>query len=148
MGDTPSAPTDSDKTAAELKLVIGRIARSLRQRHAVGDLTLSEVSVLSRLDRDGATTPGVLADQERVRPQAMASTLAVLTEKGLVRRRPDAADGRKVLVSLTPAGTKVLTSRRDESVRLLADVLAGFTQAEQRKFAAMLPLLERLADAL
>ena len=120
----------------------------LRQRHAVGDLTMSEVSVLSRLDREGPTTPGVLADQERVRPQAMASTLAALTEKGLVRRRPDAQDGRKVLMSLTAAGTKELTNRRDESVRRVAEVLAGFTQAEQRKFAAVVPLLERLADAL
>ncbi|TDP98048.1 MarR family winged helix-turn-helix transcriptional regulator [Labedaea rhizosphaerae] len=148
MGDTPAVSTDPSKTAADLKLAIGRIARALRQRHAVGDLTMSEVSVLSRLDREGATTPGVLADQERVRPQAMASTLAALTEKGLVRRRPDAQDGRKVLMSLTAAGTKVLTSRRDESVRHVAAVLAGFTQAEQRKFAAMVPLLERLADAL
>jgi DNA-binding MarR family transcriptional regulator len=148
VGDTSSVPTDPAKTAAELKLVIGRIARSLRQRHAVGDLTLSEVSVLSRLDREGATTPGGLAEQERVRPQAMASTLAALTEKGLVRRRPDAQDGRKVLMSLTPAGQKVLLSRRDESVRRVAEVLEGFTQAEQRKFAAMIPLLERMADAL
>jgi DNA-binding MarR family transcriptional regulator len=148
VGDTSQVPTDPAKTAAELKLVIGRIARSLRQRHAVGDLTLSEVSVLARLDREGATTPGVLAEQERVRPQAMASTLAVLTEKGLVRRRPDAQDGRKVLLSLTPAGQKVLGNRRDESVRRVAEVLEGFTQAEQRKFAAMVPLLERLADDL
>jgi DNA-binding MarR family transcriptional regulator len=131
-----------------LKLVVGRIARLLRQRHAVGDLTMSEVSVLSRLDRDGASTPGVLADQERVRPQAMASTLAALTGKGLVRRRPDAQDGRKVLMSLTPAGHKVLVDRRDETVRHLTEVIAGFSQAEQRRFAAIIPLLERLADAL
>ena len=148
MGDTSPAPTDPARTAADLKLAIGRIARRLRQNHEVGDLTLSEVSVLARLDREGASTPGVLADQERVRPQAMATTLAALTDRGLVRRRPDAEDRRKVLMSITPAGRKVLSSRRDESVQRLAEVLDGFTQAEQRKFAAMVPLLDRLADAL
>ena len=41
--------------AADLRLAVGRIARRLRQTHGAGDLTLSEASVLSRLDRDGAT---------------------------------------------------------------------------------------------
>jgi DNA-binding MarR family transcriptional regulator len=135
-------------TAADLRLAIARIARRLRQQHAAGGMTLSEVSVLSRLDRDGPTTPGVLAEQDRVRPQAMATTLSALAERGLVRKRPDAVDGRKVLVSLTAPGRKVLGDRREESVRRLTEVLGEFTQAEQRRFAAMVPLLDELADRL
>ena len=50
----------------------------MRQGHVVGEATLSEVSVLSRLDRDGPTTPGCLAELDRVRPQAMGVTLAGL----------------------------------------------------------------------
>ncbi|RVW01068.1 MarR family winged helix-turn-helix transcriptional regulator [Rhodococcus xishaensis] len=38
---------------------------------------------------------------ERVRPQSMAATLAVLDERGLVQRRPDPNDGRRQLISLT-----------------------------------------------
>ena len=33
--------------------------------------------------RDGPTTPGCLAELDRVRPQAMGVTLAGLTERGL-----------------------------------------------------------------
>src|SRR5260221_9128643 len=108
----PPSADDAAEVAAELRLVVGRVARRLRQGHTVGDVTLSEVSVLSRLDRDGPEFPGALAELERVRPQAMATTLATLEERGLVSRRPDAADGRRAVLAVTEAGRKMLADRR------------------------------------
>jgi DNA-binding MarR family transcriptional regulator len=138
--------TDSVEIAAELRLVVGRIARRLRQSQAVGDVTLSEVSVLARLDRDGPDSPGTLAESEGVRPQAMATTLAGLEERGLVSRRQDAADGRRAVVTVTAEGRRMLADRRSESVRLLATALdGGFTPEERQKLAALLPLLDRLS---
>jgi DNA-binding MarR family transcriptional regulator len=148
---TETEPTTEDaaEIGAALRLAVGRIARRVRQSHAVGDLTLSEVSVLARLDHDGADSPGALAELERVRPQAMATTLAALEERGLVSRRPDAADGRRALMTVTGAGRKLLADRRSESVQLLAAVLADeFTPAERRELLAVLPLLQRLAERL
>jgi DNA-binding MarR family transcriptional regulator len=143
------AADDAAELGAALGLAVGRIARRVRQAHSVGDVTLSEVSVLARLNRDGADSPGSLAELERVRPQAMASTLATLEERGLVRRRQDASDGRRVLMRVTDAGRKVLADRRSESVRRLTTVLEEeFTPAEQRRLLAMLPLLDRLAERL
>ena len=141
--------TDSVQVSVALRLVIGRIARRLRQSHAVGDTTPSEVSVLSRLDQDGPASPGVLAEQERVRPQAMASTLATLCERGLIHRRPDAEDGRRAVMTITASGRKMLMDRRSESTQRLATVLdKDFTTAERRKLLAVLPLLDRLADRI
>jgi DNA-binding MarR family transcriptional regulator len=149
MSEIRSSADEAAEVAAALRLVVGRIARSVRQAHAVGDVTLSEVSVLARLDRDGADSPGALADLERVRPQAMATTLAALEERGLVSRRQDAADGRRAVMTVTDAGRKVLADRRSESVRRLTAVVEEeFTAAERRKLLAMLPLLNRLAERL
>ncbi len=124
----------------------------MRQGHVVGEATLSEVSVLSRLDRDGPTTPGCLAELDRVRPQAMGVTLAGLAglaERGLVARSPDAADGRRVLMSITPAGRRLMTDRRSRSSLAVAQALAdGFTADERRRLVDAIPLLERLADRL
>lgn len=137
------------RVGMELRLVVGRIARRLRQAHAVGELTLSEISVLARLDRDGAASPGVLAEEERVRPQAMGSTLAALEQRGLVGRRPDAVDGRRIVMSVTAAGSKVLRDRRSESTHRIAQALSEeFTAAERRQLSAVLPLLDRLAQRL
>jgi DNA-binding MarR family transcriptional regulator len=140
---------DCTPLAAALRLAVGRIARSLRQAHAVGDQTLSEVSVLSRLDRDGAMSPSVLAALERVRPQAMAATLAGLEERGLVGRQPDAADGRRQLISLTEQGLHILTDRRSASLHRLAEAVGHtLTPAEQQQLLDAIPLLERVAEQL
>src|SRR5215813_2962016 len=84
--DTPAA---LNATGGDLRLAVGRVARRLRQLYTAEDLTFSETSVLSRLDREGATTPTALAAAEHVRPQAMGATLSALQQRGLVRRRDD-----------------------------------------------------------
>jgi DNA-binding MarR family transcriptional regulator len=137
------------EAAAAVRLTVGRVARRVRQAHAVGDVTLSEVSVLSRLHRDGPDSPGALAESERVRPQAMATTLATLEERGLVRREPDPADRRRSVMTLTDAGCQVLLDRRSASVQRLAVALdEEFTAAERGRLLAALPLFDRLAERL
>jgi DNA-binding MarR family transcriptional regulator len=149
MVETEEPADDVARAGAAIRLAVARIARRLRQTHTVGDVTLSEVSVLARLSRDGAASPGSLAELERVRPQAMASTLATLEERGLVRRSPDAADGRRAVMNVTDAGRRMLDERRSESVQRLTGVLGEeFTPAERRRLIAVLPLLDRLAERL
>ncbi|MEV5955212.1 MarR family transcriptional regulator [Streptomyces sp. NPDC051987] len=124
------------------------MTRRLRQAHAVGDLSLSGVSVLARLAGEGPDSPTALAEAERARPQAMAGTLARLEQRGLVRRRPDAADGRRSIVAVTEEGRAVLAERRSESVQRLAAVLDTFSEQERATLGAALPLLDRLSERL
>ncbi|MFI9380676.1 MarR family winged helix-turn-helix transcriptional regulator [Kutzneria sp. NPDC052558] len=146
---TEGMSPDLVRAGADLRVAVGRIARRLRQAHAVGDVTLSEVSVLARLDRDGPATSGALAELERIRPQAMGVTLSDLDSRGLVRREADAADGRKLLTSITDAGRNMLSQRRSASAERLGRAMAEeFTAAERRKLLAVLPLLDRLAQRL
>jgi DNA-binding MarR family transcriptional regulator len=140
---------DASRVASDLHVSIGRLVRRLRQGHVPGDLTLSEASVLSRLDIRGPATPSELAAEERVRPQAMSTTLAGLEARGLVARAGDPGDGRRVLMSLTDAGRQLLVDRRGIKAARMARALAtGFTPAEQQQLAAATPLLERLAVML
>ena len=141
--------TDNEAVALDLRLALARIVRRLRQAHEPGELPLSEISVLSRLDRDGPATPGALANGERVRPQAMGTTLAALEQRGLVARMPDPDDGRRVSMSATEAGRRLLLDRRSATTRRMTKALAeGFTPEERRRLAAVIPLLDRLADSL
>lgn len=137
------------RAGCDLKVTLGRLVRRLRQSHEPGDLTLSEISVLSRLDRDGPATPGALADGERVRPQAMGATLAVLEQRSLVERAADPGDGRRVLMSINANGRRVLTDRRSHSAQRMTTALTEvLTPDEQRRLIAVIPLLERMADHL
>jgi DNA-binding MarR family transcriptional regulator len=141
---------DPAEVAAALRLTMSRIVRKLRLRKsAVGDVTLSEGSVLARLDRDGPDSPTSLAALDGVRPQAMATTLAALEERGLVSRTPDPGDGRRSVMAVTAAGRQVVADRRSTSVRKLADALErDFTPDERATLHAVLPLLDRLAERL
>lgn len=142
-------PAEVVRAGAELRVTVGRIARRLRQTREVGDVTLSESSALARLDRQGPTSPGVLAEEERVRPQAMGTTLAALEKRGLVHRQPDEKDGRRVLMTVTAKGRKVLRDRRFQNSQRIARALQEeFTPAERRRLVAVLPLLDRLAERL
>jgi len=137
------------RTATDLRVALGRIVRRFKQGKVVGDLSQPESSVLARLERDGAATPGVLADLERIRPQAMGVTLAGLVERGLVARHPDKADGRKVLMSITDAGRRITLDRRSHTTSRIAAALAEqFSDAERRRLADAIPLLERLGEGL
>lgn len=136
------------RLGGDLRIAVGRIARRLRQAHQAGDLTFSEVSVLSRLDRDGSASPGALAEMDGVRPQAMTATVGALERRGLVTRSADAQDGRRVLISVTQEGIQVLTDIRRASTVRLAGGLGQFTPQELERLEQAVPLLERLAGLL
>ncbi len=138
-----------EQVAGALQVSIGLVVRRLRQVHHVGELTLSELSALSRLDRGGPTTSSALAKLEQISPQSMGATLAALEQRGLVERNADPDDGRRAVLSLTPAGTDVLRVRRTAKTEALAQAIAtSLSPAELRQLLAVVPLIERLAESL
>ena len=136
------------RLAGELRVVIGRLRRRLREQADLGGLTTSQVAVLGRLDRNGPATVTALAQAEGMRPQSMGANVAVLEQKGLVRGAADPRDGRRTILHLTPACRKwVAASRAAREDWLASTLAASFTPAEQDTLARALALLQRLADA-
>jgi DNA-binding MarR family transcriptional regulator len=136
---------DAAEVAAALRISTGLLVRRLRQSQ--GELTMPESSALARLDRGGPTTSSALARLEQISPQSMGATLAALEARGLVERRCDPQDGRRVLISLSAAGLQALRDKRNARTEQLAKALsAGFTEAELEQLMAAVPLIERLAN--
>lgn len=129
---------------------LGLFVRGLRQAPVQGELTLPEVSALSRLERVGSATTSDLARAEQITPQAMGVTLAGLEKRGWVERRPDPADGRRVVMSVSKAGRRALRDRRSARAEQLAAALVagGFTRAELETLMAAAPLIQRLGESL
>jgi DNA-binding MarR family transcriptional regulator len=137
------------ETATRLRVGIGAFKRRTTETLSEGDLTLPQLTALSRLDRLGPSTTAELARREQITPQAMGATIASLEQLDLVRRRPDAADGRRSILSLTPAGRAAIGSGRSAVVDQVAVVLAeSFTREEIATLDAAARLLERLAELL
>jgi len=133
--------------ASALRVSMGLMVRRLRQVEAGDELTMPETAALARLDRGGPATAAALAKVEQISPQSMGATVAALEARGLVARRPDPGDGRRILLSLTEAGLDVLRTRRNVKTERLARALSGgFTRSELKQLMAAAPLIERLAE--
>jgi len=72
--------------------------------------------------------------------------LSTLERRGLARRRRDAADGRVVVASLTPAGRRKIESLFPRFNEQEAEVARPLTSGQQEKLAAMLRRLLRSVD--
>lgn len=133
--------------ARDLRALVGKLKRRLRDQAHAGDLTPSQVSALLRLEKDGPATASTLARGEGMRPQSIAPVIAALEAAGLVRGAPDPADGRQTLLSLTPACRAWLekgrAARQDWLTRALQ---AHLSPRERDEVAKAVALLGRLVD--
>ena len=139
---------DPDSVASALLASLSVLVRRVRQVPVEGGLTMPERTALSRLDRAGPTTSSALAREVQITAQAMGATLNALRTRGLVERRPDPNDGRRVVLTVTDAGRQALKDKRNARAELIARALTSgtFTQPELEQLAAAAPLLERLAQ--
>ncbi|MCL2733191.1 MAG: MarR family transcriptional regulator [Actinomycetia bacterium] len=142
----PSPPTPSAlKASQDVRHVIGRLRRRIRAASSRDDLTLTQASVLARLTGNDGLTTSDLATAEGMRHQSMASTVAALAGLGLVERRQDPGDGRRLLIALTPQGRKRAEADRQARGEWLAGELqAQCTEKERQTVIAAMAVLERL----
>lgn len=105
------------------------------------DIELFEYDVLSALRRQGrpfALPATGLAQETGLSTGAMTNRIDKLEGKGLVRRESDQSDRRSVVVSLTPAGKKLI----DDAIQLRLDAaddsLRALTRREKRDLANLL----------
>jgi DNA-binding MarR family transcriptional regulator len=132
--------------AREIRVVFSRLRRRLKDI-TVDGLTPSQTAVLTRLWKDGPSSTSALAGAEQVRPQSMATILAALGQRGLIKRAPDPNDGRRQVVSLTPAGKRrAENDRRAREEWLARTIQERYTESERRVIVDALSLLERLTE--
>jgi DNA-binding MarR family transcriptional regulator len=110
------------------------------------DLELFEYDVLSALRRQGkpySLQATGLARETDLSSGAMTNRVDKLEARGLVRRRPDEADRRGVIVSLSPQGKRII----DQAIQLRLDAadesLRSLGATERKQLGALLRKLKR-----
>lgn len=110
------------------------------------DLTHEQSFVLGYLQQNPGAIQRDIADMTRTTPASVSSLLQGLEKRGLVERRPDAANGRTKLVHATPAGIELIAGFEDAMLALDDTLLAPLSREERatlrdllRKVTAELP---------
>ncbi|QIS10241.1 MarR family winged helix-turn-helix transcriptional regulator [Nocardia arthritidis] len=152
MGNAPKldgrVAESAVRAANDVRTVFSRLRRRFRELAVDDDLTPSQTAVLSRLEKDGPASTSDLAAAERVRPQSMAMTVSALVGYGYVERRPDPADGRRQLLSLTETGrVKALGDRAARQEWLSHTLHERFTEAQRRTIIEAMALLDEVAQS-
>lgn len=135
-----------EENVSDLTQAIGLLVRRVRAAAASHELSLTEASVMARLERYGPATTADLARAEGMKPQSMGTTIAVLEEMGIVARQPHPTDGRQVNLVLTAKGAAIRKSTGDAKRTWLAQAIAQLDAKEQATLFAASEIIQRLAE--
>ena len=134
---------DSVSVANRLRPVLLRLARELRREiHTLG-VTGGQVSLLTAIKLNPGITATELAERERVSAPGMSGHLVRLEAAKLIERTR-AADRRRIGLSLTPQGEKVLKSVRKKRTAWLVARLERLEPDERESIEASIDALEKL----
>ena len=121
---------DNRELASDLSLAVVRLTRHLRGRRVDSQVSLTQLSALATLSREGDMTPGALAARERVQPPSMTRVIASLAELGLVVRTAHPTDGRQVIVSLSDSGKTLIVDEASAREAWMTAQLAGLNETQ------------------
>lgn len=146
-----TAPHTKRRTVAELshdfRLANGRLARRVRQEQAENELTGGQFSALGAVFRLGPMTLSALSEEERVTPPSMNRTVNALVQAGLVDRAGSAEDGRKVILTVTPAGLALVKETRRRRDYWIAKRILRLTPEQRQVLAAATDIMKELTDS-
>src|SRR5881394_1563896 len=136
---------DTTALANRLRPVLLKLNRELRREiHSLG-VTGGQVGLLVQIK----TRPGIgmreLASVERMSVPGMSKFISRLEEAGLVQRAPVAGDQRRVGLTLTAAGQKVLRSVKSKRTAWLS---ARLRELDPHELEAIDAAIEPLAHLL
>ncbi|HZT92085.1 MAG TPA: MarR family transcriptional regulator [Gaiellaceae bacterium] len=137
---------DPTTMANRLRPVLLRLARELRREiHSLG-VTGGQVSLLVQIKKRPGITASELADLERISAPGMSGHIVRLEAAGLIERTR-AVDRRRIGLTVTDAGDKVLTTVRKRRTAWLTKRLQELDDASRDALQAALPALEKLMEA-
>ena len=141
---SPAHTADTLAVADGLRPVLMRINRELRRETRAGGASPEQVSLLVAIKY----TPGIgvrdLAARERVSAAAMSKHVDRLERDGLVARTPSEDDRRRVVLTLTEEGQRVLRRVRSRRTAWLISRLDSLSPQELAAVEAAVGPLSRL----
>ena len=135
--------------SSSLRTAVAALHKVLRKQGSViSAYSMTERETIGLLMRNPALLPTELAALTKVKTQSMSHILNNLEEQGLIKRTPSKEDKRKVYISITSAGKKIVEKARYEWDEWLKDAIEkSLTEKEKKSLEESLPALNKLIEA-
>jgi DNA-binding MarR family transcriptional regulator len=142
----PKTEIDTVAVADKLRPALLRVGRELRREAREVGVSPEQVSLLVAIKYAPWIGVGALAARERVSAAAMSKHVDRLERAGLAERKPSADDRRRVGLTLTDEGQRVLRRVRSRRTAWLASRLRGLSPDELAAVEAAVEPLSRLLE--
>ena len=146
MAEADEANPPLDVIATDLALAVSQLRRRLRAATGADGINLSEMEVLTRLDKNGWMSTAELARAASMTGQSMGMHIMSLERRGLLKRRPHATDGRQIQFALTELGHAERAKRSTAKREWLAAAIGRLSPTEIDALIAGITLLGRLGQ--
>jgi DNA-binding MarR family transcriptional regulator len=140
----PTKTVDTAAVADALRPVLLRVGRELRREARAVGISPEQVSLLVAIKYAPGIGVRELTARERVSPPAMSKHVDRLERDGLVARTPSADDRRRVGLTLTNEGQRMLRRVRSRRTAWLASRLGELSPAELAAVEAAVEPLSHL----
>jgi DNA-binding MarR family transcriptional regulator len=129
------------RTLNAIRAVVGALARSARSVERQTGITTAQLFVLRQLAGSATLSLGELAERTLTRQSTVSTVVARLVENGFVRRDRAADDRRRLELSLTPAGRRLLSRSPEPTTGRLLVALDDLTSDQLRSLSVGLDAL-------
>jgi len=119
------------------------LLRHARKQDVLARVGTARLSALSVLVFGGPMALGQLAAAEQVRAPTMSRIVAGLKRSGLAKIKTDAKDARRIRVTATAKGERLLRQARARRVQFVAETLSGLRESEMDLLLRAAELMER-----
>lgn len=129
------------RSMTRMRLMIGRrfIGR-LALRKAGADLELSHIDVVGivrRLSQRQEVTVGAIAEQMHIDPSRASRVVADLVRRGMLQRSASQEDARRTVVTLTPAGYRLVAQMEEAKMEAVTGILGDWPAEDLASFARL-----------
>ncbi|MBO9703113.1 MAG: MarR family transcriptional regulator [Sporocytophaga sp.] len=139
---------DIKELPSSLRSTIAAFHKGLRKQiYSSNAYSMTEWQTIGLLNKNTSMLPTELASQTMIKTQSMSQILKKFEEQGIIKRTPSKEDKRKVYISLTSTGKKLVDKTiydRDEWLKEAIE--KSLSEKEKELLIKVIPVLNKLID--
>jgi DNA-binding MarR family transcriptional regulator len=135
------------RLSSSLRMAVASLHKALRKQASyTSSYSMTELETIGFIARNNSILASELAVLTRITTQSMSQILKKFELQGLITRTASVNDKRKVHISLTPAGEKLVKQNRYErDIYLQKRIETLLTDKEVALLEKVVPILDKLA---